>query len=272
MLAAANKIAKEAAKELLKVTVNGRAVAVPLGSTILEAINASNHKVPTLCYHPSFKPKAVCRMCMVNVQGKNKPVASCHTPAEDGMVVTTDDEELREFRKRDLQFLLARHPNNCMRCEASGNCKLQDLVIEYGVEDMWPDHKKERGSPNHPEHFLHDHSSPAIQRDLDKCIECGLCVDACAAQQINAIGFGERGAGMIPVTTYDKPLNESGCINCGQCTLKCPVGAVVEKPDWQRVKDVLNSPRTTVVQTAPATRVALAEEFGFDSGTASTGR
>ena len=124
------------------------------------------------------------------------------------------------------------------------------------MEDMWP--KTSRGSPEHPEHLLHDHTSPSIYRDMDKCIECGLCVEACAAQKINAIGFAERGSGMMPITAFDKPLSETGCISCGQCTLRCPVGALIERPDWHRVLDVLDSrQRKTIVQTAPATRGEL---------------
>jgi NADH-quinone oxidoreductase subunit G len=168
--------------------------------------------------------------------------------------------------------LLNRHPNDCIRCEAAGNCKLQDLVQEEQVEDMWSV-KEQRGSDAHPEHLLKDHTSPSIYRDMSKCIECGLCVDACAAQKINAIGFAERGSGMMPITAFDKPLAETGCISCGQCTLRCPVGALIERPDWHRVLDVLDTKqRKTIVQTAPATRVGLSEEFGLAPGSVSTGR
>ena len=168
----------------------------------------------------------------------------------------TSNADKLSYIYSDLQFLLNRHPNDCIRCEAAGNCKLQSLVQEEEVEDMWP--KTSRGSPEHPEHLLHDHTSPSICRDMDKCIECGLCVEACAAQKINAIGFAERGSGMMPITAFDKPLSETGCISCGQCTLRCPVGALIERPDWHRVLDVLDSrQRKTIVQTAPATRGEL---------------
>lgn len=262
-----------AAAALIGLQVNGRAVEVAQGATLLDAIKKSGSHVPTLCYHPEFEPRAVCRMCLVDVEGSSKPLPACRTKAMEGQVVTTDTEELKSFRRRDLQFLLNRHPNECIRCEAAGDCKLQSLVQEEQVEDMlWPT-KSDRGSPEHPEHSLHDHTSPSIYRDMDKCIECGLCVDACAAQKINAIGFAERGAGMLPITAFDKPLSETGCISCGQCTLRCPVGALIERPDWHRVLDVLDSRRRkTIVQTAPATRVAISEEFGLEPGSVSTGR
>ena len=266
--AAVKKIVEKA---LVTLTVNGRKVQVVKGSTLLDAVRASGVRIPTLCYHPEFKARAVCRMCLVDVDGMHKPVPACHHPAEDALVVTTDTEELTAFRKQDLQFILSRHPNECIRCEASGNCKLQDLVLEEEVQDMWP--KSDRGSPEHPEHLLHDHTSPSIYRDMDKCIECGLCVDACSAQRINAIGFAERGGATLPVTAFDKPLAETDCISCGQCTLRCPVGALIERPDWHRVLEVLDSRHCkTVVQTAPATRVAIGEEFGLEPGTVSTGR
>mmetsp|Transcript_10944 Transcript_10944/g.24104 ORF Transcript_10944/g.24104 Transcript_10944/m.24104 type:complete len:748 (-) Transcript_10944:27-2270(-) len=265
------------ANALVSLRVDGRPVKVAEGATLLDAINTSGSHVPTLCYHPEFQPKAVCRMCLVNVKEANatanasKLLPACRTKVEEGQEVTTNSEDIKAFRRRDLQFLLNRHPNDCMRCEAAGNCKLQSLVQEECVEDMWPT-KTSRGSDEHP-HLLLDHTSPSIWRDMSKCIECGLCVDACSAQKINAIGFAERGSGMLPITAFDKPLSETGCISCGQCILRCPVGALIERPDWHRVLDVLDDrKRTTIVQTAPATRVAIGEEFGLEPGSVSTGR
>jgi len=266
-----SRAARKILSNPVTLTVNGRPVQVEMGATVLDAVRAAGSRIPTLCYHPEFKARAVCRMCLVDMEGERRPQPACHTLAEEGAIVNTDTDELKAFRKVDLQFLLARHPNECIRCEVAGNCKLQDLVEEYQVEDLMP--KMQRGSLEHPEHRIHDHTSPSIWRDMDKCIECGLCVDSCSAQKIDAIGFVERGKGMVPVPTFDKPLCQTGCISCGQCTLVCPVGALIERPDWQRVLEVLSSKRrTTVVQTAPATRVSIGEEFGFEPGTISTGR
>ena len=258
---------------MIKLTVNDRSVELNDDSTLLDASREAGVYIPTLCFYPRLPCHAVCRLCLVNVNGQAEPQPACITKAKDGDIIETDSSELQEFRKTDIQWLLARHPNDCMRCEVNGSCRLQSFVSENQLEDRWE--KIPMGSGEHPEHSLTDHTSPSIWRDLSKCIECGLCVEACgdAGQQQYVIGFAERSSGRLPVTVFDHSLANSKCISCGQCTLVCPVGALIETPHWHDVLHTLDARRRiSAVQVAPATRVAISEEFGMKPGTVSTGR
>jgi len=258
---------------MITLSVNGRRVEVEEGTSLLDAAQAAGVHVPTLCYHPRLPAHAVCRMCLVEVAGQQSPQPACRTLAKDGDVVDTDSNDLKSFRRAEGEWLLARHPNDCMHCEVDGSCQLQRLVHENQWEDRWP--KQAAGATDAGEEVPGDHTSPSIWRDLSKCIECGLCAEVCGetVQNQNIIGFAARGYVRRPVTVFEQPLAETNCISCGQCTLVCPVGALIEAPQWQEVLEVLDAHwRVSVVQVAPATRVAISEEFGLKPGTISTGR
>lgn len=258
---------------MIKLTINGRSVEMEDGSTLLDAAGVAGVHISTLCHYPRLPSHAVCRMCLVDVVGEVRPQPACVTKAKDGDVVTTDSKELQEFRRTNTEWLLSRHPNVCMKCEVNGSCKLQSLVSENQIENPWG--YLPIGSIEHPEHKLVDHTSPSIWRDLQKCVECGLCVEACGepGQQQHIIGFAERGSDRLPVTVFDHSLADTKCISCGQCTLVCPVGALIETPHWHDVLHTLDARRrVSAVQVAPATRIAISEEFGMKPGTVSTGR
>jgi NADH-quinone oxidoreductase subunit G len=258
---------------MITLSVNGRTVEVEPGVTLLDAARDAGVHIPTLCYHPGLPAHGVCRMCLVEIEGQAHPQPACRTLGQDGDVVETDTEALLAFREADAEWILARHPNDCLHCEVDGACALQRLVRENGWEDRWP--RSIATSREHPENLPSDHTSPSIWRDLGKCIECGLCADVCGAavQNQNVIGFADRGGDRRPVTIFDAALHDTNCISCGQCTLVCPVGALIEAPHWRDVLQMLDAHRhVSVVQVAPATRVAISEEFGLKPGTVSTGR
>jgi predicted molibdopterin-dependent oxidoreductase YjgC len=204
-------------------TINGRRVAAPDGSTILEAARQARIKIPTLCYHPDLSKVGACRLCVVSVEKARGLQTACTTPVFEGMVVNTESEEARQTRRFVLELLLTDHPNDCMKCEVNGDCELQDLVYEYDV--TWPEHNGLRHV-----YPVDSDPNPFVLVDKNKCIICGRCVRACGEMQNrNVWGFAQRGFKSELVAGADQTMLDARCESCGQCVAYCPVGALFDK-------------------------------------------
>lgn len=245
----------------VKLKINGRQVEVPEGSTILEAARKINIDIPTLCYLKGINQIGACRMCVVEIKGAKTLQAACVYPASEGLEVLTNTPKLRQARKTTLELILSNHEMNCLTCVRNGKCELQKLAESLGVDKI--------RFQNENTHKAIDDSTVSIVRDTNKCILCRRCVATCMnIQKVGAIGVNERGYESIVEPAFGKGLEEVPCVNCGQCIINCPVGAIYEKSDIKKVWNALNNPEMHVIaQTAPAVRVALGEEFDMDIGT-----
>ncbi len=251
----------------INIKINGMDVSAPAGSTILEAARLAHIKIPTLCFLKEINEIGACRICVVEVKGARTLVASCVYPISEGMEIYTNTPRVLESRKETLKLILSDHDKECLSCVRSGHCELQALCQEYGVDDA---HEFE-GTMNQ---FELDDSAPHMVRDNNKCILCRRCVAACEKfQSVGVIGPNNRGFKTNIGCAFDLPLNSTACVDCGQCINVCPVGALYEKDNTKDVFDALNDPTKTVfVQTAPAVRAALGEEFGYPIGTPVEGK
>ena len=246
--------------EMLNVTVNGIAVSVPKGATILEAARKAGVEIPTLCYMKEKNEIGACRICVVEATGARGLVTACVYPVTDGMVINTNTPKVREARKTTLELILSTHDKNCLSCSRSTNCELQKLCYEYGVDSKAFDGFK-------PVYEL-DYSTPHLVRDNNKCILCRRCVAVCNEQFVSVIGANNRGIDTCIGQPFDISLNETPCISCGQCTAVCPTGALVERDDTDKVWAALADPtKHVVVQTAPSIRATLGECFDMPIGT-----
>lgn len=246
--------------------INGMELTVPEGTTVLEAAKLNDIDIPTLCYLKGINEIGACRMCLVEIAGARALQAACVYPVANGIEVLTNSPKVRKARKVNLELILSNHNRECTTCVRSENCELQTLAKEIGVSDI-PFEGEKSGK-------LIDDKSTSVVRDESKCILCKRCVAVCATvQNVAVLGSVGRGFTSQVQPVFNKSLADVGCINCGQCIINCPVGALMEKSDIQRVWDALEDKTKTVfVQAAPAVRAALGEEFGYPMGTAVTGK
>lgn len=250
-------------------TIDNQTVQVDAGKTVLEAAREVGINVPTLCYHPDLTLHGSCRVCVVENLDNNRLLASCATPVMDGMEISTRSARARKARRRNVELLLANHPNDCLGCDRNGSCELQDITHEMGINrenvDLFAGEKRD---------LAVDDRGPSLKRDPNKCILCGRCVRVCEeVQGVSALQFSNRGFESIVSTAFDMPQSEINCANCGQCATVCPVGAITEISEIEKVWAAIEDPdKHVVVQTAPTIQATIGEEFGLEPGTVVTGK
>ncbi|MBT3406345.1 4Fe-4S binding protein [Candidatus Woesearchaeota archaeon] len=256
-------------KPTVKLVINGMEILAYQDETIFQAAERNCINIPHFCYHPRLKVVGACRMCVVEVEGRRNLEASCSTPVKEGQVVYTHSERVIEARRTILELLLANHDLNCPTCKKNLNCKLQEYSTDLMIDEI--------SYVGEMRHNPKDHSSVSIQRDPDKCILCGRCVRVCGdVQTVHAIGQVNRGFYMNVEPPFKHELSESSCINCGQCVVNCPVGALTEHSSIHEfIKELVDKSKTKkhfVVQVAPSIRATLGELFGMPAGTPVTGK
>lgn len=247
--------------DMVNIKINGMSYEVAAGSTILEAAREAGIDIPTLCFLKDVNQIGACRMCMVEVKGAKSLVAACVYPVNEGMEVFTNTPKVQKSRKMTLELLLSVHDRKCLSCKRSGTCELQKLCNDMGIDS---ENRYEGAVPAGKK----DYSTLHLERDNAKCILCRRCVAACQQQHVAVIGANNRGFDTEIGCAFEMPLSEVACVSCGQCIVACPTGALTEKDNTQQVIDAINDPeKVVVVQTAPAVRAALGEEFGMPIGT-----
>ena len=250
----------------IKITINNREVEAYEGQTVLEAAKNNGIHIPTLCYLKDVTGTGACRVCQVEVEGAKTLCAACVYPVRDGMVIKTNSQRALDARRRVVELIVSNHSKDCLSCIRNTNCELQRLCQELGVrEDAFAGEKSEP---------TFDTVSPGIVRNTSKCVLCGRCVETCTkVQGLGVLGYMNRGFKTKVAPIYDKSFDDVNCMQCGQCINVCPVGALHEKEEIHYVIEALNDPQKhVVVQTAPAVRGALGEEFGMPMGTRVTGK
>ncbi len=254
------------AVEKVTLTIDNIKVEVPKDYTILQAAKSVGINIPTLCYMKGVNEIGACRVCLVEIQGARGLQASCVHPVNDGMIIKTNTKNVREARKSTVELILSNHNRECLTCFRNKNCELQTLSEELNVTDIPFEGAKTEA--------LFDDKSHSIVRDSSKCILCGRCVNVCKnVQDIGILEFNNRGFKTTVGPAFEVSMADAPCVYCGQCIVACPVAALREKEDIERVWDAIEDPNVhVVVQTAPAVRAGLGEEFGLPIGTRVTGK
>lgn len=254
--------------KMINIKIDGIDIQVEEGKTILEAARDLNIHIPTLCHHEDLCVAGNCRVCVVEEKKHRNLVASCAMPVEEGMEVITNSVKVRNARKHIIELLLSEHNERCTTCVKNGNCELQEIASEFIIEDpKFIDLAPYKG-------YTIDQISPSIIKDDSKCIRCQRCVRTCEQlQKVSALWVAYKGDKMKISTFFEFPMNEVVCTNCGQCINRCPTAALSERNYVEEVFDAIyDDEKHVVVQTAPAVRVALGEELGFDPGMRVTGK
>jgi len=252
-------------QEAIKVTIDGRAVQVPEGSTVLRAARAAGVDIPTLCFMEGINEIGACRVCLVEIEGRRGLQAACVLPATEGMAIRTNTPAVRKARKMNVELLLSNHPTTCLTCARNTNCELQKLAHDLGVSTVpWVGEKSD---------WPLDLSNPSLFRDPNKCILCRRCMAVChAVQGVGVLSTVARGFASVVSPDANRPLGQSACVFCGQCSAVCPTGAIMEVDAIGHVFSAIGTDKHVVVQVAPAVRVAIGEEFGLPRGAITTGQ
>jgi iron-only hydrogenase group A len=252
--------------EKVTLTIDNIKVEVPKSYTILEAAKSIGVDIPTLCFLKDINEVGACRVCVVEVEGAKSLQASCVHPVAEGMVVRTNSKKVRDARKSTVELILSNHNRECTTCVRNNNCELQSLAESLNIREIPYEGVKEK--------VTLDDLSYSIVRDSSKCVLCGRCVSTCSkVQEVGILEFTKRGFNTEVAPAFEWSMADAPCIYCGQCIAACPVAALREKDDIERVWDAIEDPDIhVVVQTAPAVRAGLGEEFGLPIGTRVTGK